>query len=149
MELIEKLKEGIPTTEIQFNWDQLLRPYRKAGSKDHRIDRTWDLIIRWLIDKHKFEVDIVGAAIFMTALELKAGMEFKGNTEYGSKGSQLDYYIRQKCIKVREKRLEAVLFEMLGRKAFSDVEPALARKMKRKLLPWYKRIAPQWLYTPA
>ena len=133
-EALEKLKED----EIDF--EALMDPYREGGIMDNPVRRTWGSMIRWLVDKYKFDVDIVGAAILLVCFELKKGKKFEGTGHYGSSGHALAQYIKQTCAAIRQNRMENQVFSIMGKKLFSQIEPMIAEKIRKSITPWYNRL---------
>lgn len=131
-ELIEKPDD--------FSFEDLLDPYREGGTLEQPARRTWGTISLWLIDKLKFSPEIAGAAIFMVCLEMRNGLKFEGDGEYGSPGRDLVHYIRQTAITIRQKRAEEQIFGLIGRKFYGQMEGYISEQIKKAMKPWWRRI---------
>ncbi|NIS69991.1 MAG: hypothetical protein GTO12_13925 [Proteobacteria bacterium] len=124
----------------EFNFEKLLDPYREGGTKDQPMPRTWGTVVRWLLDKHKFDIETVGAAILLICLEMKGGKTFEGDGSYGSMGHQMVHAIRNTCVQIRERNQAQAVFALMGKKIFGQVEELLAEQIRKQLRPWWKRL---------
>jgi len=79
----------------QFDFNELLRPYKECGTEENPIERNMGLIVFWLTVKKRLPIDIVGGAIFTVFMKILEEGDFKGNAAYGSAGNELDQAIIQ------------------------------------------------------
>ena len=124
----------------EFDFEALIEPYREGGTQALPVRRTWGTVVRWLLDKHKFEPIVAGAAIMLVCLEMKSGKVFQGNGTYGSSGDQFVQYIRRLCLSLREKNQADNVFSIMGKKMFGQMEGMLAEQIKKQLKPWWRRL---------
>jgi len=88
-----------------LDFEQLLEPYREGGADEqHMVRRTWGTLVMWLTKKLGFDVEVAGAGILILALELHKGLKFEGDGSWGSRGHQLCQYLRQVCLRIKQKR---------------------------------------------
>jgi hypothetical protein len=123
-----------------WDFEELLEPYREGGSAEKPVRRTWGTLISWLHGKYRFEFETIGAAILLVALELKNGRQFEGDGTYGSPGDQLAKYIHAVCATLKQKQMADQVFTLMGRKLYQQVEGDLLKKMRAMTRPWYARI---------
>jgi len=124
-----------------FNFESLLDPYREGGpSKEEPVRRTWGTIIAWLTGKLRFDMEVVGAAILLVAMELKRGREFKGDGTYGSKGRELVNHIKEVCLEITKRNQTDKVFSLMGKKMYQQIEPMIAEKIRKSLKPWWRRL---------
>ena len=88
----------------RFNIDELLKPYKKGGTKNSPVTRTLGTITSKLMIGYNIPPDVVGVAIYRVFYQMAyKGLEFKGDGAYGSEGAELFSCIKAQCIDIAEK----------------------------------------------
>jgi len=125
-----------------MDFDKLLEPYRDGGTENKPVERTIGTIIDYLINKKGYPLDTVGAAIFTIFFRLDAGLVYKGDGSYGSKGRELVTSIRMLCDEYTRTKLTAVsnalFLEQFGENLKSILTP---KSKKQKLMGWWKGVS--------
>lgn len=138
----EKRREEVLAGQMpDFSFSTLLKPYRDCGMDSNKFERTIGLIIDWLVNKKKFPVEIAGAAILCTFMELYHGKVFKGKPgKYGSAGVELDQYIVQLAGRFLRQQLTAKTFKVMAEMRVSWMRQYIESELAMHLWPRWKRI---------
>jgi hypothetical protein len=124
-----------------FNFDRLLEPYRQGGTESAPVTRTIGIIIDWLINKKKYPVDVVGAAIMIVFWEMHKGKEFLGKSNaWGSKGDELDNYIRVTCDHLLQNKLQDQVFASIAGGRMAMINEFINKEVLIRTYPWYKKL---------
>ncbi len=98
---------------LKFDIEKLIKPYRKGGTPDDKVERNLSTIATKLIVGNKLPVEVVGAAIFKVLNEMACGLMFKGDGTYGSRGREMFCCIKAQAIELSKKEAtEAVVAEL-------------------------------------
>ena len=135
--------EEIWAEKDSFNFEKLLEPYSEGGQQHRPVKRTIGIILDWLINKKKYPIEVVGAAILVVFWELhKTGKSFAGDGTYGSKGRELDLYIRKTCDKLLENKLQDKVFASIAGGRMAMIQEFINREVSLKTYGWYRKISP-------
>jgi len=145
------VKESKPKNIIleadKFDFQKVLEPYKEAGTREERTERTWGKIVIWLSGKHGVPIKTIGAAILITAVQLEGGKKFDGDGSFGSKGRQLDQYIKDLAFRIQGAKEEDAIYASIAKQiirgAMKDLKIRrdllkLVSKIDTKLEPWWK-----------
>jgi len=103
MGIKEQQKHNNPVGDL-FKMEEILRPYRSAGTKSHSHKMSIESLYGALIITNKIPPDIAGAVISKTLNDISHGdLDFPGTGEYGSKNRELFNHIRGKCLELINK----------------------------------------------
>jgi len=87
-----------------FNFEEILRPYRSAGTKSKPVQMTMETLAGALIITNKVPADIAGAVIFQTCYDIvHNGLHFRGNGQYGAGWHEMFNHIRSECLRLMQK----------------------------------------------
>ena len=124
-----------------FSFEELLMPYKEAGMESNRFDRSIGLIVDWLVNKKKFPVEIAGAALLCTFMELYHGKKFEGTPgKYGSAGVELDHYIASLAGQFLHQQLTAKTFKVMAEMRVGWMKQYIQSELAMHLWPRWKRI---------
>ncbi len=137
-----KTKEQLFESRMpDFSFSTLLEPYKEAGIESSPFERNIGLIVDWLVNKKKFPVEIAGAAILCTFMELYHGKEFKGvKGKYGSAGARLDHYIAQLAGEFLTQQLKSKTFKVMAEMRVGWMKEYIKGELALHLWPRWKRV---------
>ncbi len=121
-----------------MDFHRLLIPYNKGGTERDPVERTMGTITDYFLNKKKYPIDIVGAAIFMVFMWLNAGGKFFGNNSYGSPGRELVTAIRIKCDELVRLKYASVTYQIFIEQYAADLACYLRPTLKHKFIRWLK-----------
>lgn len=122
-----------------FDFEKLLDPYREGGTQNQPVRRTMGTIIDFLVNKKKYPVDVVGAAILIVFTELFNGKQFSGDGTFGSMGRELVTYIRMTCDKLLQKKKQDEVFAAIAGGRFAYINEFIKRSVQIDTYPWWKK----------
>lgn len=134
-----KKADEIWAEKSKFDFNLLLEPYIEGGTQNQPVKRTIGTILDYFINKKKYPVDVVGAAVLITFKELFDGKSFKGDGSYGSPGRELVSYIRIKCDEINQNKLRSEVFESIAGARMEALHELIYR-INRDNLPWGIRL---------
>lgn len=123
-----------------FDFEKLLEPYREGGQRDRPVKRTMGIMIDWLVNKKQYPVEVVGGAILIVFWEMFKGKEFSGDEKYGSKGRELDQYVRITCDKLLNQKLQDKVFASIAGGRMAMINEFINREVAIKTYPRIKKI---------
>lgn len=126
--------------EKEFSFETLLDPYREGGTQDEPVRRTMGTIVDYFLNKKKYPVDILGAAILLVFSDLYNGRTFDGDGSYGSKGRELITAIRVKCDSLLHDSQQKQMYQFLAENVFTQIAHWTAEEIAKRSVPWYKRL---------
>lgn len=132
--------EKIWEKKNQFSFEGLLKPYSEGGTVNQPVQRTIGTMVDYFINKKQYPIDVVGAAILMTFMEMKDGLQFKGDGEYGSKGRELVTYIRKRCDIVLHERLQSAVYQSIAEQRMPFIRALIDELTTLKIYPRWKKI---------
>lgn len=132
--------EEVYADRAAFDFEKLLDPYREGGQVAAPVERKLGLIIDWLINKKRYPVEVVGASILIVFWEMFNGKEFAGDGTYGSKGRELDLYLRTTCDKLLQQKLQEKVFASIAGGRMAMVSEFIKREVELKTYPRIKKI---------
>ena len=138
-----------------FDVNKLLEPYKEGGTPEHPVERTLGTIVDYFINKKRYPIEVAGAGIFYTLLELKNGKVFRGNGNYGSKGVELVTYIRVLCDKINQEKLDAEIFKQIAQANLTEVSEYINNEIKviesglDRKIEYYSVPMPLRIFTPS
>lgn len=124
----------------EFDFEKLLDPYREGGTETKPVRRTMGTLIDWLLNKKKYPIDVVGAALLKVFLELHQGKRFEGDGTYGSPGHELCLGLRTVCDEMNKVTVQNKMYQWMAQNVFMSVAKWAAEETKRQMKPWWKRI---------
>jgi hypothetical protein len=140
-EMPEKVLEAcITDPDDEFNFEKLLDPYREGGTVEEPVRRTMGSMVDYLINKRKYPIEIVGAAILIVFTEMKNGRRFEGDGSYGSRGRELLTAIRNTCNLLNQNRLQKEMYQFIAENVFRKIAEWAAQEAVRQRKPWYRRL---------
>jgi len=139
-------REEIEAKRYQFDFDKLLDPYREGGTENQPVRRTMGTILDYLLNKKKYSLDIVGAAILSIFIRMNnEGLKFEGDGTYGSPGAQLVTNIRVACDKLVHAKLKGALYEQIARGRMDEMKTFIENQQLVTIAPlvtraWYQKL---------
>lgn len=125
--------------QTAFDFNRLLKPYQEAGTENNKVTRTMGLIIDYLVNKKKYGIDIVGAAIMIVFWGLYSGKKFVVDGSYGSAGRELVTNIRMVCDAINRERLASKLYKKVAESRFEDIK-IMVMRAGFNMLPWFVKM---------
>lgn len=132
-------EEEIWQRKQEFDFTKLLSAYTEGGTKDHPVTRTMGTITDYFLNKKKYPIDVVGAAILLVFFELKNGRVFHGDGSYGSMGRELVTYIRIVCDRLLHGQLEDQVYKKIAESRMKELEDFIKSEIKYLTRPFWKR----------
>lgn len=142
-----KMTQEMVLDKLKREWDfeQLLEPYRDGGpDKLHKVERSWGTIIDWLINRHKFPADVVGAGIFLVWMHIKANGHFNGDGSWGSAGNQFVHAIKTSCASIMQQQMSQQIFSGMAGEIEQKIKMAYQHDLWRNIPWWVKMFAMNW-----
>lgn len=133
-------KELIERKQHFFNFDELLKPYEAGGTEEEPVRRTMGTMVDYFINKKKYPIDVAGAAIFLTFMEMKEGKVFKGDGTYGSPGREMVSRIRLLCDAINQRNLQSQLFQQMAQANLVAVSEFIAKEIQLNAIPMPLRL---------
>lgn len=138
-------REEIEAKRYQFDFDKLLDPYREGGTENQPVRRTMGTILDYLLNKKKYPLDVVGAAILTVFMKMNEGLVFSGDGTYGSSGAQLVTSIRIACDKLVHAKLKGALYEQIARGRMDEMKAFIENQQLVTIAPlvtraWYQKL---------
>jgi hypothetical protein len=128
----------------EYDFTEILMPYREGGSSDHPVERTWGLIISWLLDKKKYPLDVIGAAIMLTIDHIKREGDFKGDGKFGSAGNQFDQTLLGICDQIQKQKLVDLTYKSIVESRTPHMQLFISGQVFNSI-PWWVKIF-TWSY---
>lgn len=120
----------------EFDFENLLEPYREGGTEDQPVRRTMGTIVDYLRNKKGYPVEIIGSGLLVIFLQLYNGRQYKGDGSYGSKGRELVTAIRMECDRLNQNKISQDMYQWMGENVFQYI----ARQAALEVQPWYSKI---------
>lgn len=120
-----------------LDFEKLLRPYKEAGTVERPRTRNISVILDFLLNRLHFPMEVVGATLLETFLELQAGKQFKGDGTYGSAGRELVQYMKMRA-HARNQQIQTKSAELYALNLLKTLERARTRTLGDKLSNWMK-----------
>lgn len=120
----------------QFDFTELLKPYKECGTEENPIERNIGLILYWLTVKKRLPIDIAGAAIFTVFMKVMEEGDFKGDSSYGSAGHELDQAIIQVAQDMYNEKTMTGLYKKLASGRYPEMKRYQASVIC-EFMPWF------------
>jgi hypothetical protein len=149
-EQILSQEEAFKRLEKEWDFENLLDPYRQGGTPENPVKRTWGTIIDWLINKHKFTPDIVGAGIFLVWMQIKKNGHFQpdynpeGEPVWGSAGHKFVMSIRIICASLIQQKMSQKIFSGMAGQIESHIKTSLTADLWSNMPWWLKLFSAKW-----
>jgi hypothetical protein len=125
--------------EAEWDFEALLAPYREGGTKEAPVTRTWGTVIDWLINKHRFPAEVVGAGIFLVWMKIKRDGHFKGDGSHGSAGNDFVHAIRIMCASVMQQKVSQKIFTGMAGKIEEQIKLGFKQDFWQ-MTPWFVKM---------
>lgn len=125
--------------EQEWDFEKLIEPYREGGTLENPVRRSWGTIIDWLVNRHKFPIEVAGSAIFLVWAKIKKDGHFPGDGTYGSAGNQFVQSIRIMCASIMQEKVSTKIFTGMA----GEIEDRLKVVYKADLwtnMPWWVKV---------
>ena len=127
-----------------WDFDEIIKPYEVGGTPDHPVKRTWGLVISWLVDKKRFPLDVIGAAMMLTVEKIKREGDFEDTGKHGSMGDQFDSNLLATCDLIQKQRLVNLTYKSIVESRGPHLQLFITRQVFN-LIPWWVKMV-SWKY---
>jgi len=137
--------EQLGKKAMEYDFEAVMKHYEEGGTPDNKVTRTWGLVISWLVEKKKFPLEVVGAAILITMERINKEGHFKGiGDKYGSKGREFDRNLAATCEMINNQKLTNEAFKSIA-EARAPYMQLFISKQTFSLFPWWVKML-SWKY---
>jgi hypothetical protein len=131
----------------EWDFEQLLEPYREGGTPSNPVRRTWGTMIDWLINKRKFPPDVVGAGIFLAWMKIKKDGHFPPDIDpkdpkrviYGSAGDKFAKGVAAICGSIMQQKMSQQIFSGMAGKVEQQIKDSFNQDFW-DLTPWFVKM---------